>query len=395
MFVRILAEALVQHGFDVSIITSNARTPRYWYDPIFGRKLDRQFEIIHGVSVYRFATFQLLSSIAYILVHIVRFLPRRIDDRLKILANGPYLLGLETFLKHKHFDVIHSSPFPLGINLQATSGVQKCSPASKFIITPFFHAHMSEFYNPELQPIYRASDRIHVISQSEKADVMKGFDVDPKKFCILPLCLNTISMHSNEDLLPDIARIKSAYGLEHRKVILFAGIKGKGKGVMDALSAVYTLWKKDPSYVFVAMGTATPEWQTYIKNVDPDCLRDLPYKTGREKEAFFALADIYCMPSATETFGLTYAEAWHKKKPVIGADFPPVNELIIKNAGGITVPYGNTQAIAAAITKLIRNPVLSRKLGANGYRALMARYTLDGMLPKYIRLFQESENHDR
>jgi glycosyltransferase involved in cell wall biosynthesis len=157
---------------------------------------------------------------------------------------------------------------------------------------------------------------------------------------------------------------------------------------MHALSAVYTLWKKDPSYVFVAMGTATPEWQTYVRNVDPDCVRDLSYKTGREKEAFFALADIYCMPSATETFGLTYVEAWHKKKPVIGADFPAVSELIIKNAGGITVQYGNTEAIASTITKLIRNPVLSRELGINGYHALMTRYTLDGMLSKYIRLFK-------
>lgn len=382
MFVKTLAEVFAQKGYEVTVISSNALTPRYWYDPFFGKKLNNSYEVIHGVSVYRLSTAQLWSSCLFILA---RLFP---TPWLKMMSSGPFFLGLDRILKKMKFDVIHCSPFPLGMNKQVVQSIQRLTYKPKLYITPFFHTHGKGFHNLELQSIFDAADIIHVISQAEKTDITSSFMVDAKKIHIAPLCIDTQSMVPYEYLREDIAKIQKKFTLQHKKIILFAGIKGKGKGVLDVLQAVHELWQKDPSFLFIAIGSSTAEWQEATRHVHSDCYLDLPYKTGREKEAFFALADLYCMPSCTETFGLTYIEAWHKRKPVIGADFPSVHELIIKNSGGITVPYGDTDALKIAITKLIQNPVLSKKLGNNGYNALMKRYTLSGVLPKYLRLFE-------
>lgn len=387
-FVRIVAEALVGKGFDVTVITSDARTPRYWYDPLFGRKLSRKHDMINGVSVYRLRSVQVVASIAFILTRFMRLFPVGMHTRLTMLANGPYLFGLGNLLKQKKFDVIHVSPFPLGLNMQTVRCISGLLYRPTVMITPFFHAHVPDFYNPQLQSVFDAADIIHVISEPEKDDILGSFRVNSEKLHVVPLCLDTKSMYTGDSLREDVRRLKIKYGLNNRKIVLFAGIKGKGKGALDTLRAVYELWQKDPAYICVAMGTPMPEWDAYVRLVDPGCLLDLPYKTGREKEAFFAMADVYCMPSSTETFGLTYVEAWHKKKPVIGADFPPVSELIVKNSGGITVPYGNVHALKMALTKLVQNPVLSKELGIHGYNALMRRYTLSDVLPVYLRLFK-------
>lgn len=387
MFVKYLAEGLAQRGCNISVITSDALTPRYWYDPFFGRKLNSSYDKINGVSVYRLPSVQLLSSVLFILVRYIHFFPKNIRNKLKIISNGPYLLGLEKLLKKKKFDVIHCSPFPLEINQQAISCVHRLPYRPKLLITPFFHAQVPDYYNPEFQYIFDSADAIHVISSSEKMDISTSFRVEPQKIFVAPLFINTSTMLTQKELHQDIQRAKKRYGLFGRKIILFAGIKGRRKGALYVLWAVHELWRKDPSIVLIAIGSETTEWKMAKQEVDTGCLVDLPYKTGRDKEALFALSDVYCMPSVTETFGLTYLEAWHKKKPVIGADIPAVRELIVENAGGMTVPYADKNALQMAITKLIQNPVLSNELGENGYKALMKKYTLNRVLPKYLRFF--------
>ncbi len=387
MFVKYLAEGLVERGCNISVITSDALTPRYWYDPFFGRKLNSSYEKINGVSVYRLPCAQIISSISFILARYVHFFPKNFRNKLKVFSNGPYLLGLEKLLHKKKFDVVHCSPFPLEINAEIAECIQHLMYRPKLFITPFFHAHVTDYYNPEFQHIFDVTDTVHVISTSEKKDISASFQIESKKFFIAPLFINTSTMRTQKELHHDIQRAKETYRLFGRKIILFAGIKGRGKGALHVLWAVHELWLKDPSIVLIAIGSETREWNMAKQDIDGRCLIDLPYKTGRNKEELFALSHVYCMPSATETFGLTYLEAWHKKKPVIGADIPPVRELIVNNVGGLTVPYGDTNKLQMAITKLIQNPVLSRDLGENGYKALMKKYTITRVLPTYLRLF--------
>lgn len=387
MVVKILAEALVQYGMSVSIITSNALTARFWYDPIFGKKVKRPYEVINGVTVFRLSTFQLLSGIVFIVSRFFHILPRTIRNRLDVIANGPYLLGLHNVLKRNSYDVIHSSPFPLRINKQVAACLANLSNKPLFAITPFFHAQVPAFSNPQLQQIFDKANIVHVISASEKNDIEQAFRVGSGKIRIIPLCIDTAQMYSSKHLEEDVRTLKKSLGVHNKKIILFAGIKGNGKGALDVLRAVYELWQEDSSYILVAIGTSTPQWESYKKTVDTRCFLDIPYKTGREKETYFAMCDMYCMPSATETFGLTYIESWHKVKPVIGADFPAVRELVKKNSGGLLVPYGNIEAIKTTITSLAQNPVLSKTLGQNGYNALMKKYTLTVVLPKYLALF--------
>lgn len=389
MFVKYLAEGLVERGNNISVITSDALTPRYWYDPFFGRKLNSSYEKIHGVSVYRLPCAQLLSSILFILTRYIHFFSKNIRNKLKVISNGPYLLGLEKLLNKEKFDVVHCSPFPLEINQQTIACIHRLPYRPKLLMTPFFHAQIPDYHNPEFQYVFDAADIIHVISFSERTDISTSFRVDPRKIFVAPLFINTGTMLNQKELHQDIQRVKKEYGLFGRKIILFAGIKGRGKGALHILTSVHQLWLKDPSIVLLAIGSETPEWKIAKQKTDAGCLIDLPYKTGRDKEALFALSDIYCMPSATETFGLTYLEAWHKKKPVIGADIPPVRELIVENAGGLIVPYGDMNALQTAITKLLQYPVLSKKLGENGYKALMKKYSLIRVLPRYLRFFNK------
>lgn len=381
-----LAEEFVKVGYDVSVITSNALTNRYWYDPFFGKKITKKSETFHGIKIYRLPCFQLYSGICFTLVRVFgKIIPKDFFNKLVIEAAGPYLVGLETVLRSKNYDSIHCSPAPLAMNMQTVRIVKKLKRKPKFIITPFFHSEIADFANSELKKIFDGADLVHAISNDEKNMLQIRFGIDKKKIKVISLFLDTDGMHTREQLQKGIALFKKKHGLEKRKIVLFAGIKGYAKGATSLLSAMHMLYKKNPEYILVAMGTDTAEWYQVKKTIDQNCLLDLGYKTGKEKEIIFAASDIFCMPSKSESFGLVYLEAWHKKKPVIAASTPAVKEFLEKN--GVFVEFGNIQQIGEAIRVLCENKNTQKKLGENGYNTLMENYIFKNVFPKYINLF--------
>ena len=159
------------------------------------------------------------------------------------------------------------------------------------------------------------------------------------------------------------------------------------KGAVDVLFAVEALYKKNKHYILIAIGHSTIEWERAKKKIDAQCLLDFPYIDTKTKEIIFGACDIFCMPSKSETFGLVYLEAWHKKKPVIAASTEAVKEFI--GDDGIFVEFGNTQDIINAIKLIISGKSVAKKLGEKGFNKLMKSYTFSKVFPEYLTLFAE------
>lgn len=381
-----LAEEFAKKNYDVSIITSNALTARYWYDPFFGKKVKNKFEILHKVKVYRLPCNQLYSSVCFSLIKIFNNnLPKRIFDYLKFQASGPYLMGIYDLLSSQHFDIVHCSPAPLIMNNQVVEAIGKLKKKPKLIITPFFHSYVEDFANPILKKIFDKADVIHVITAVEGQDISKRFVISKNKMKIIPLFLDISHMHSVDELKNEIFNFKDKYKLKERKIILFAGIKGHAKGAIDLLLSINMLYKTNPEYILVAIGTDTNEWKQAKTKIDKRCVLDLEYKTGKEKEIIFASCDIFCMPSKSETFGLVYLEAWHKEKPVIVANIPAVREFI--GSCGIFVQYGDRKQIIRAIEKISKNTSMAKMFGKIGHDKLINKYTFSKIYPNYSNLF--------
>ena len=76
-------------------------------------------------------------------------------------------------------------------------------------------------------------------------------------------------------------------------------------------------------------------------------------------------ADVFCLPSVQEGFGIVFLEAMAAGKPIVAARAAAVPEVV---RHGLLVEPGNAQALSEAIIRLHRNPDLRRSLGAAGCR---------------------------
>lgn len=390
--VKMLAEELARQDFDVSVITVNALTPRFWYDPFFGKKLSKRFEVINGVKVYRLSLRWYLSSFFFLLHRFLSFiLPQSLALKLTIWSKGPYFNGLYPLLWQQDFAVIHCSPFPLNLNWQTVEAIKHLKKRPKLILTPLFHTAVSEYYNPNLQIILQAANVVHLLTNFEKEKISQSFAIPQEKMVVIPLFLDLEKLKRVNELSSQVKNFKEKYRLNDRKIVLFAGNKGPLKGAITLLKTINCLHYKDSSFLLLTIGQATKDWERAKRKVAKDCFLDLGFVSEENKEVVFALCDFFCLPSQSESFGFGFLEAWQKEKAVIAARLGATQEIIISDKTGILVEFGNTEELSLAIERLANNKALAKDLGQNGFRALCANYSSQKVLNKYIDLFKNYE----
>jgi len=117
--------------------------------------------------------------------------------------------------------------------------------------------------------------------------------------------------------------------------------------------------------------------------------KDVFFHDGSDQENVYRLysdADIFVLPTLKETFGIVLIEAMHYGLPIITTNVAAVPELIADNENGLLVPPVNSLALAAAISKLIDNPELRKKMGSMGKQRVANSYYWEQTYSQFLSL---------
>jgi glycosyltransferase involved in cell wall biosynthesis len=77
-------------------------------------------------------------------------------------------------------------------------------------------------------------------------------------------------------------------------------------------------------------------------------------------------ADIFCLPSVQEGFGIVFLEAMVSGLPVVATRATAIPEVVPDGRAGLLVPPGDVEALAGALTALLREPARRAAYGAYG-----------------------------
>ncbi len=122
-------------------------------------------------------------------------------------------------------------------------------------------------------------------------------------------------------------------------------------------------------------GQSSPYYRELIGRLPADeRVRSLDDFPEEEKNDLLAAADVLALPSAIESFGVVFLEAWAQRKPVIGVDISAVAALIENGKDGLLVPPGDAKALAAALVRLLKDPEMRLSLGEAGAAKVRERY---------------------
>ena len=156
--------------------------------------------------------------------------------------------------------------------------------------------------------------------------------------------------------------------------LLFVGLKSKEKGIFTLIEAMKKVWLLEPNINLILIGPSTPDFLHYFSNLDKNFknkIIDLGITDEITKNTAISACDIFVMPSNSESFGMVILEAWYYKKPVIGCNVSPVNEIVKNRKNGLLINYNSIVDLFDAIMLLLNDSVLRTDLGKNGIAELI------------------------
>jgi glycosyltransferase involved in cell wall biosynthesis len=197
----------------------------------------------------------------------------------------------------------------------------------------------------------------------------------------------------------DVARIRNAPRIarsdldltdEHR-VILWTGRLDPVKGLVhliDAMAAV-AVENSNAVLLLVGEGAQRAELETRIRARD---LSDHVRLLGRRSDvpSLLHLADVYTLPSRTEGLPNALLEAMAAGCPIVATNVPGCRDLIQPDRTGLIVPFGSTDALAAALKKLLSDPDLARTLGGAAAHSAATDWSIDQTWASYHAAYEEA-----
>lgn len=91
----------------------------------------------------------------------------------------------------------------------------------------------------------------------------------------------------------------------------------------------------------------------------------------------FRSADIFCLPSFSEGVPVVLMEAMAHSVPVVTTQVMGVPELVEDGHSGLLVPAGRVDLLVDALARLVRDPELRERLGANGREKVLAEFDVN------------------
>ncbi len=82
----------------------------------------------------------------------------------------------------------------------------------------------------------------------------------------------------------------------------------------------------------------------------------------------YRAADVFCLPSLQEGFGIAFLEAMASGLPIVACRSAAVPEVIPDGEAGLLVPPADPKALARALIRLLKDPPLRRRMGEAGRR---------------------------
>jgi glycosyltransferase involved in cell wall biosynthesis len=159
------------------------------------------------------------------------------------------------------------------------------------------------------------------------------------------------------------------------------------KGVQDLVEASRLLRERGVRVRAVLAGEPDPGNPTSIpaKRLEEWVAEGVVEWSGRKQDMVeaYAASHIVVLPSHAEGVPRALIEAAAMGKPIVATDLPGCREIVYNGRNGFLVPLRDPQALSDAIQRLVEDPALRSRMGAEGRAIALGNYTdeiINGMI---------------
>jgi glycosyltransferase involved in cell wall biosynthesis len=235
------------------------------------------------------------------------------------------------------------------------------------------------------QPILRYAAAMHYTSEAERLEAEANGAV--ARAAVIPLGLEEPqNAPERREAVEILCRIHPS--ARERERVLFLSRLDEKKGLETLLEAMRIVQQTRPKALLLVAGSGRPDYEAKLRQISTEIdVLWLGQVDGELKEAVFAAADVYVLPSHSENFGIAALEAMQRAVPSIVTTDVAVGQEMAERGGCLTC-VREPEDIAQKIFSLLSDETTRLGIGQSGATLVRERYSLNRMGASLEALYQ-------
>jgi glycosyltransferase involved in cell wall biosynthesis len=191
------------------------------------------------------------------------------------------------------------------------------------------------------------------------------------------------------------SRLRAKFGVPPTvPVVLYCGRLAAIKALPSLLNAFRSALVKFPEAVLVLLGDgpdrAALAEQAKRLQLSEGNIRFMGRVDPAQIPLWTKISDIFALVSHSEGFSCALAEAMSTGLACVVSDIPANRQLIQGGEQGFLTPVGDSEAIAAAIVRLLEQPLLRQRMGQSGRQTILENYSIGLVTNRYEALIRDA-----
>ena len=249
-----------------------------------------------------------------------------------------------------------------------------------------------------------AADAIVAVSEGMKKDILSCYDIPDSKVHVIHNGIDLAEYRRSEG-----RRALRKWGIDPKTpYVLFVGRITRQKGIIHLVNAIRHI---DPS-ARVVLCAGAPDTQSIAAEMES---RVAAIRRTRKNVVWiqkmlpkdeiielYSHAAVFCCPSIYEPFGIINIEAMACGTPVVASAVGGIREVVVPGRTGLLVPFRPrsdgtyeprdpgkfSKDLAGAVNRVLRQPSLQRRFGAEGRRRVERRFSWASVARRTFDLYR-------
>ena len=212
--------------------------------------------------------------------------------------------------------------------------------------------------------VMSVADGIVVSTDEERQDLIRHYEAPARNIHVIPAGVNLDTFQP-----VDQADARAELGIKEKRVILYVGRIEPLKGIDILLRAVPMLEYGEDLRVMVVGGNPSNDAELdRLKSLTAELgISDSVTFTGSLPQnvlpTYYSAADVFVLPSHSESFGLAPLEAMACGTPVVVSRVGGMKTFVNSGENGYLVPWRCPESFAQRLDVLLANPELRDAMG--------------------------------
>lgn len=207
-------------------------------------------------------------------------------------------------------------------------------------------------------------------------DFYAHYGADRRKFFLVPYAVDNERFHRDSRMNEAERRNRrEALGIDpNRVVLLFAGKLIDRKNPVHLLDAVRRMRTREKvAVMYMGDGRERSMLEKYARETGIDHIHFTGFVNQTQMPAYYALADVFVLPSSNDPRGTVTNEAMACELPVVISNMVGIygeGDIVRDDDNGFVYAVGDNDRLAELLDQLVENPDLRSRMGKRSWEII-------------------------